>query len=316
MEIVIRAVANDSNFDEEAYFSANPDVLAAVKAGLFATARSHYVAHGKNEGRWLHLQNAHGLHQLKASKRQKILPLLRDDMPMLERGESLDFLTDELRDAFNIVATDNVSSNNYAPENLALIEKHRDGLILDCGAGQRSTYYDNVVNFEIVDYDTTDVRGVGERLPFKDNSFDAVFSMAVLEHVKDPFQCANEISRVLKPGGDLLCMVPFLQPMHGYPNHYYNMTQQGIRNLFEANIDIHHHEVPPYALPIWTLNWMLSSWSKGLTGKALEEFLNLKVADLIGDSVGYLGRSFVQQLSADKNFELACGTTIMGTKKA
>ena len=39
------------------------------------------------------------------------------------------------------------------------------GLILDCGGGRRRVYLDNIVNFEIVVYDTTDVRGVGEMLP-------------------------------------------------------------------------------------------------------------------------------------------------------
>jgi hypothetical protein len=28
--------------------------------------------------------------------------------------------------------------------------------------------------------------------------------------------------------------VPFLQPLHGYPHHYYNMTGEGLRNLFRT----------------------------------------------------------------------------------
>ena len=44
-------------------------------------------------------------------------------------------------------------------------------------------------------------RGIGEKLPFADNSFDIVASYQVLEHVQDPAQVMAEVARVLKPGG-------------------------------------------------------------------------------------------------------------------
>ncbi len=313
-EFVLNELSNADNFDAAGYLLANPDVAKAVQDGTCESAWTHFVTFGRSEGR--NQKNMRFLEKAKSLKRERFRHILRDDMAMIESAGFVDYLTEDLRALCNIVHTDLVSSNNYRQEGLDLIRKHKDGLILDCGAGRRPIYYGNVVNFEIADYETTDVRGVGEKLPFKDNSFDAVFSLAVLEHVKDPFQCAREISRVLKPGGDLLCCVPFLQPMHGYPNHYYNMTKQGVQNLFESMIDINRHEVRFYTLPIWGLTWIVNSWVDGLSGEARDEFLNMKISDLRNSPMTYLNRDFVTQLSEEKNFELACGTTIFGTKKA
>jgi SAM-dependent methyltransferase len=310
--IAFEIIATEDNFDENKYLAANPDVADAVREARVPSGLAHFHLHGKKEKR--RIRNPPALGASKREKLAKIRHLLRTDMPFVDTPAYIDFLSDELREQFNIIDTDAVSSNDYDETVLALIENHRDGMILDCGAGLRSIYYPNVVNFEIAPYDTTDVRGVGEVLPFKDNSFDAVISSAVLEHVKDPFQCAKEIIRVLKPGGDLFCAVPFLQPMHGYPHHYYNMTETGLRNLFEPGITIERHYVPDALLPIFSLQWILKSWSEGLEGKAKREFLKLKVADLLDAPASYLKKPWVRELSEEKNFEIAAGTVITGRK--
>ncbi len=252
--------------------------------------------------------------QAKQAKLEKISKIIRQDLPYIKSDHHFNFLTGELQKKYNIIDTENVSSNDYDPIALSIIEKCADGLVLDCGCGKRSHYYKNVVNFEIVAYETTDVLGVGEELPFKDNSFDAVFSLAVLEHVKDPFKCAAEIARVMKPGAELYCVVPFLQPLHGYPHHYYNMSTQGLKNLFEEHLHIDKQEIIASGLPIWTLSWFLGSWINGLEGKTREEFLNMRVIDLIGNPIDYLGRNFVTELSFEKNVELACTTALFAKK--
>jgi SAM-dependent methyltransferase len=250
----------------------------------------------------------------KKEKLNKIRAIIRNDLPYTESMKNFNFLSKELRNKFNIIDTNNVSSNDYDPIALSIIEEHSNGLILDCGSGKRSTYYTNVVNFEIVPYDTTDVLGVGEELPFRENVFDAVFSLAVLEHVKDPFKCASEISRVMKPGATLYCAAPFLAPLHGYPHHYYNMSMQGLKNLFDDFLHIEKHEVPASGLPIWTLTWFLNSWLSGLDGDAKNEFLRMTVADLIGNPIDYFEQKFVKELSVEKNIELACTTALIAKK--
>lgn len=312
MEVLV----TKQNFDERAYLAMNSDVARAVERGDFRSGHEHFEVFGQEEGRRQRFSHGEVFTAAKNRKLARVRPMLRTDMPHVYEHGCLDFMTPELRRRFAIIDTDAVSSIGYESHGHAmdLIAKHRDGLILDCGAGRRPVYFDNVVNFEIVSYDTTDVRGVGEVLPFVDNSFDAVFSIAVLEHVKDPFTCAREIVRVLKPGGDLMCAVPFLQPVHGYPNHYYNMTEQGLKNLFQDGVEIDRHEVYSSVLPIWSLTWIVKSWAEGLTGHAKVEFMNLRMADLLDSGDRYLHRSFVTGLSPEKNFELASATVLFGHK--
>ncbi|HEY2386751.1 MAG TPA: methyltransferase domain-containing protein [Candidatus Binatia bacterium] len=51
-------------------------------------------------------------------------------------------------------------------------------------------------------------RGVLERLPFPDRSFDVVSAFDVLEHVVDPETALREIHRLLRPGGVLVAATP------------------------------------------------------------------------------------------------------------
>jgi SAM-dependent methyltransferase len=48
------------------------------------------------------------------------------------------------------------------------------------------------------------VRGDAHKIPFKDSTFDAVFSMNVWFHLRKPEKVAMEIARVLKPGGKFI----------------------------------------------------------------------------------------------------------------
>lgn len=254
--------------------------------------------------------------EAKRRKLERIRSLLRHDMDYEESDGSFNFLTDELRRRFNIVDTENVSAHGYDPIALKIIEESADGLVLDCGAGKRTTYYGNVVNFEICAYDSTDVLGVGECLPFRDEVLDAVLSLNVLEHVEDPFACAREIVRVMKPGTVLYCVVPFLQALHGYPHHYYNITHQGLRNLFRGTLLIERQEVLLSGLPIFSLTHILARWASGLQGPTREAFLNMRVCDLMGDPMQYLSLPFVRELPSEINFELASTTALIGRKPA
>lgn len=223
------------------------------------------------------------------------------------------FLNRQLTEYGNVKSTASISANDYDPISLQLIEQFAKGLILDNGCGLRNFYYPNVVNLDIVDYPTTDVISIGEKLPFKSNSFDAVFSLAVLEHVKNPFECAKEITRVLKPGGTLYAVVPFLQPFHGYPDHYYNMTSSGLKNLFSELEDLDCTVQLP-GLPIAALTWFLNSYVQGLPQPIAESFKEMKIGDLLGNPISYMDKDFVKFLHPQTNEELASCNYLLAKK--
>lgn len=310
----LEVLATDENFDEKAYLKTNIDVAQAVKKGLVQSGRHHFDSHGEKEGRKIRFYPSSIIAEPKKQKLEKIKPILRSDLPYIETESNFNFLNEEFREAFKISDTENVSSHNYDSYAMQLINENEDGFVLDCGAGSKRFYFDNVVNFEIVDYETTDVVGVGEVLPFLDNSFDAVLSIAVLEHVTDPFLCAKEIARVLKPGGRLICAVPFLQPFHAAPHHYYNMTHKGIENLFDSYLKI--DKVTNYGgmLPIFAIKSLLTAYADGLSGSIKEKFMDMKISDFVGDVSGYMQEPLVKNLSASKNLEIAHGTILFATK--
>lgn len=252
----------------------------------------------------------------KARKFERLRPLLRADLPHRETAWHFDYLPDTLRQEHGVTDAGSAAVNQYDPvaQEMIAAAAAAGGLVLDCGAGRQARYRDNVVYVEIAPYESTDVMAVGEALPFVDGCFDAVFSLNVLEHVRDPFRCAAEIVRVMKPGARLYCVVPFLQPLHGYPHHYFNMSHQGLRRLFEDGLTIDEQQTPLSGLPIYTLTWMLGSWLDGLDGPTRETFLNLRVSDLLRSPITYQDEPFVAGLPPAKNLELASTTMLLATK--
>ncbi|WHZ24851.1 MAG: hypothetical protein OJF47_003963 [Nitrospira sp.] len=129
--------------------------------------------------------------------------------------------------------SEQTNTHPYSSEVLDIIECHRAGLVLDFGAGHtpRDLLRPHVVYLDAVQYQWTDLVCTRGRLPFRDQTFGAVVSQAVFEHLEDPHLTARELCRILRPGGIIHLDTAFMQPLHGDPWHFFNMTQHGLRKV-------------------------------------------------------------------------------------
>jgi ubiquinone/menaquinone biosynthesis C-methylase UbiE len=57
-------------------------------------------------------------------------------------------------------------------------------------------------------------------IPEPDASYDAVLCLEVLEHLPEPLLALGELSRLLKPGGQLILTAPFCSLTHFAPYHF------------------------------------------------------------------------------------------------
>jgi SAM-dependent methyltransferase len=92
------------------------------------------------------------------------------------------------------------------------------------------------------DYVTADLPGnpqaaveirVDGSVPCEDESFDAVLSTQVLEHVADPALYLSECHRVLRPDGRLLLSTHGMMLYHPDPVDYWRWTCAGLRRIVE-----------------------------------------------------------------------------------
>ena len=109
---------------------------------------------------------------------------------------------------------------SYDINKLLLEYVPQEGLILDAGCG--CFHFSNnlrgnggkVTTIDIFISDVAEAKRNNfilasvENLPFKDNSFDFIYCLSVLEFIKDDTRVISEFQRILKPGGNLVFTVP------------------------------------------------------------------------------------------------------------
>ena len=124
--------------------------------------------------------------------------------------ESLKSDTVDYETPYESVATD------FYRELITNVIRNPSARILDLGCF-KGILVDKLKDFSTVGLDVTTaglmkpgryVLGIGEQLPFKDDSFDCVAMTEVIEHILEPERIFEELRRVLKDGGYLLITHP------------------------------------------------------------------------------------------------------------
>ena len=64
------------------------------------------------------------------------------------------------------------------------------------------------------------------KIPAKDNAFDAIMCIEVLEHLPRPIKAIEEFARILKPKGKLILTAPFCSLTHFAPYYFTKNTAE------------------------------------------------------------------------------------------
>lgn len=123
-------------------------------------------------------------------------------------------------------------------EHKALTLVSLQGKVLDLGGDRRSTYrifMKGSPEFTIVNFSPESapdiVHDLEQPLPVTSATYDGVLLINVLEHIFNYQQLLTESVRVLKPGGKIVVVVPFLFPVHPSPHDYWRFTGESLEKL-------------------------------------------------------------------------------------
>lgn len=106
-----------------------------------------------------------------------------------------------------------------------------DGTVLDIGGDKNGVYQGMIKGNKKVF--TANIPGghaadvlfdANEKFPIKDEEYDNIICINVLEHLHKPEVAIAEMIRVVKKGGKLIIVAPFMYHMHGSPFDYVRFT--------------------------------------------------------------------------------------------
>lgn len=296
-----------NNFRAPNYLAANKDLQIAFGSDE-AMAQRHLYEYGLKERRRQISSDFLSSRYIKFSKFKRSLPECDAECFPVNFGDALHHLSEY----------DAESANGLLGTWMAELLNNPDGLYADIGAGLRRFVFRNCAYVEVYPSLTADILIDPDcKLPFKDASLDGIGCFAVLEHVNRPWEMAAEFARVVKPGGKIFVDWPFLQPVHGYPSHYYNATREGLRSLFADKFDIDELYTGAWQGPDYTVNWVLSVLLSSIKDEAVRTRISqTTIAELLNQPPqSEIWKTILGALDDQNISTLSCGNYLRATRK-
>jgi SAM-dependent methyltransferase len=139
------------------------------------------------------------------------------------------------------------------------------GPALDVGGGREASYCGLLGASDLLsvnldpDIRPSVIADLAMPLPFPDDSFNTVLSFNTLEHIADDRFVLSEMVRVLKPGGSLWILVPYLYRVHGHPDDYHRHTATGWNlMLSDAGIPSDTQHIRPLVWDPMSTAWAIA----------------------------------------------------------
>lgn len=185
-----------------------------------------------------------------------------------------------------------------------------DQVVVEIGCGNMTLDDPCIVRMDVSLTPYVDVVADVHALPFKPSTLGFVFGLAVLEHLRNPFAAAAEIRAALKPGGYVYGEANFVFAYHGYPHHYFNMSLQGLEQVFQDFRPL-RVGVAPYQMPSFALQSLIATY---LGTFRAERASDGRFAELLQIILRHPLHRYDAQIAASDAFRTAAGGYFFGMK--